>query len=46
MKNISDIRLNRRTLLKGLGVIGLASISPCIFSMALDNGSRWTPSAA
>lgn len=38
MKNISDIRLNRRTLLKGLGVIGLASISPCIFSMALDNG--------
>lgn len=38
MKNISDIRMNRRTLLKGLGVIGLASISPCIFSMALDNG--------
>lgn len=38
MKNISDIRTNRRTLLKGLGVIGLASISPCVFSMALDNG--------
>ncbi|MBV6691874.1 molybdopterin-containing oxidoreductase family protein [Serratia quinivorans] len=38
MKNISDIRLNRRTLLKGLGVIGLASISPCVFSMAMDNG--------
>ncbi len=38
MKNISDIRMNRRTLLKGLGVIGLASISPCVFSMALDNG--------
>lgn len=38
MKNISDIRMNRRTLLKGLGVIGLASISPCVFSMAMDNG--------
>jgi anaerobic selenocysteine-containing dehydrogenase len=38
MKNISDIRMNRRTLLKGLGVIGLASISPCVFSMALGNG--------
>lgn len=38
MKNISDIRMNRRTLLKGLGVIGLASISPCVFSMAMDKG--------
>lgn len=37
MKNISDIRMNRRTLLKGLGVMGLASLSPCIFSMAMDN---------
>ncbi|WP_159566475.1 molybdopterin-containing oxidoreductase family protein [Budvicia diplopodorum] len=34
MKNISDIRLNRRTLLKGLGVVGLAVISPCAFSLA------------
>ncbi|AWH87745.1 molybdopterin-containing oxidoreductase family protein [Limnobaculum parvum] len=37
MKNISDIRLNRRTLLKGLGVIGLASISPCAFSLVSED---------
>ncbi|CAI0758088.1 Uncharacterised protein [Serratia quinivorans] len=37
MKNISDIRMNRRTLLKGLGVMGLASLSRCVFSMAMDN---------
>ncbi len=34
MGNLSSLRLNRRTLLKGLGVVGLASISPCAFSMA------------
>ncbi|WP_347253105.1 molybdopterin-dependent oxidoreductase [Leminorella grimontii] len=34
MKNLSEIRMKRRTLLKGLGVIGLASLSPCAFSQA------------
>lgn len=34
MDDLSLLRLNRRTLLKGLGVVGLATISPCAFSLA------------
>lgn len=34
MDNLSLLRLNRRTLLKGLGVVGMAFISPCAFSLA------------
>ncbi|MBL5825643.1 molybdopterin-containing oxidoreductase family protein [Serratia fonticola] len=34
MNDIASLRLKRRTLLKGLGVIGLASLSPCAFSLS------------
>lgn len=37
MKKLSEIRMRRRTLLKGLGVIGLASLSPCAFSQASED---------
>ncbi|MCO7511121.1 molybdopterin-dependent oxidoreductase [Serratia fonticola] len=36
MNELSSLRLKRRTLLKGLGVIGLASISPCAFSLTSE----------
>lgn len=36
MNTLSSLRLKRRTLLKGLGVIGLASLSPCAFSLTSE----------
>ncbi|WP_313071976.1 molybdopterin-containing oxidoreductase family protein [Atlantibacter hermannii] len=37
MEALTQYRLQRRTLLKGLGVIGLASLSPCFFTTGKAN---------
>lgn len=37
MELMSQYRLKRRTLLKGLGVVGLASLSPCFLSVSTAN---------
>lgn len=37
MKTINSLRLKRRTLLKGLGVVGLASIAPCSYAQGNSN---------
>lgn len=37
MKTINELRIKRRTLLKGLGVVGLATIAPCSFAEANNN---------
>ncbi|MEB1083527.1 molybdopterin-dependent oxidoreductase [Citrobacter portucalensis] len=37
MESMSQYRLKRRTLLKGLGVVGLASLSPCFLSVSTAN---------
>lgn len=38
MDALTHLRLQRRTLLKGLGVIGMASLAPCFFSLNQANG--------
>nr|WP_314265788.1 molybdopterin-dependent oxidoreductase [uncultured Moellerella sp.] len=37
MADLNQFRMKRRTLLKGLGVIGLASLAPCSYSIANNN---------
>lgn len=37
MRTINELRLKRRTLLKGLGVVGLATITPCSFAQGNNN---------
>ena len=37
MKIYDELRLNRRTLLKGMGVVGLATIAPSSFVQANNN---------
>ena len=38
MEALSKYRLQRRMLLKGMGVIGLASLTPCMLGLRQANG--------
>ena len=43
MDALSNIRLKRRTLLKGFGVVGLSSLAPTFLTLRQANGAPLLP---